>query len=120
MLRIPSVCLFVAASGLLIIALPASALAYCAQPSMYRTPPSPPSYGRPNVPYCLSGFAFSGKHSCERYQIDSYISEVDRYIDELNDYVAEANDFAISADRFAEEALAFARCEAEDIRRQHK
>lgn len=119
-MKAPSVWQSTVALGLLAAVLPGAAMAYCAEPSIYRTPPSPPSYGRPSAPYCLSGFAFSGKHTCDEYEIDSYVSDVNRYIDELNDFVAEAAEFASSARLFAEEALTFARCEAEDIQIQRK
>lgn len=61
-----------------------------------------------------------GRHTCSGWEIDSYFDEVNDYIDKLNDYVREANELARSAARFAEEAYEYARCEAEEVKRQHE
>lgn len=101
---------------LLLAGLPLSgAWAYCSEPSMWGSKPSAP-YGKPTAPYCLSGYSYSGKHSCDQYEIDRYISEINSYIRELNNYAEEARSFAESAISFANSAIDYADCEAEDAK----
>lgn len=96
-----------------------SVLAYCSEPSFYATAPSPPGlYSKPSPPYCLNDFRFSGRHTCESWEIDGYINEINNYINDLNSYVGEANDFANAATRFANDAADHARCEAEEAKRE--
>lgn len=104
-----------------ILVLPTSALAFCYEPSFYvSAPDAPGSFAKPSVPYCLDGYSYTGRHTCSGWEIDSYFDEVNDYIDKLNDYVREANELARSAARFAEEAYEYARCEAEEVKRQHE
>ena len=102
---------------LLAVALmPSSVNAFCSEPSMYTTPPDPPSsWSKPNPPYCLSGYSYSDTHTCDRWEIDGFIDEVTIYIDELNDYVREANAYANEAIEYANAASRYAQCEAEDV-----
>lgn len=100
---------------------PGPALAFCSEPSFYESAPDAPgSYEKPRVPYCLSGYSYSGRHTCDEWEIDAYFDDVNDYIDELNDYLREANRFAEEAARFAADAYEYARCEAEDVKRQHE
>lgn len=99
----------------------ASAQAYCYEPSFSEDPPDPPGkYYRPDVPYCLAEYSYSGSHTCDSWEIETYKSEVEDYIRKLNDYISEAVDFADEARRFAEEASDFARCEANEVLSQHE
>ncbi len=95
--------------------------AFCSEPYGKLTlPDAPGSYGRPNVPYCLSGYKWSGKHECDDWELDSYKREVSNYIDQLNTYVNEANEVARKAQRFAQEAYDYATCEADEVASQHR
>ena len=104
------------------VTLPMSnAEAYCSEPSMYETTPSAPSsYSKPSAPYCLSGYSYTRKHTCNQWEIDSYIDEVNDYIRKLNDYADEARSFANSAIAFANEAADYAKCEADDVKSEFK
>lgn len=104
------------------VVLPLSnAEAYCSEPSMYETTPSAPSsYSKPSAPYCLSGYSYTRKHTCNQWEIDSYIDEVNDYIRKLNDYADEARSFANSAIAFANEAADYAKCEADDVKSEFK
>ena len=94
-----------------------SAEAYCIEPSVYATAPlAPYSYSKPSAPYCLSGYSYTRKHTCNQWEIDSYIDEVNDYIRKLNDYADEARSFANSAIAFANEAADYAKCEADDVK----
>ena len=91
--------------------------AFCSEPSMYSSPPSAPGfYSKPDAPFCLSGYSYSGTHTCDSWEIDSYINEINDYIRQLNHYADEANSFARSAINFANEAADYARCEANDVK----
>ena len=101
----------------LVFLFPVNVFAYCYEPSMYEAPPEPPrSFNKPSVPYCLDGYSYSGKHTCDQWEVDAYIDDVNDYIRQLNNYVEEANSFANSAARFASEAADYARCEADDAK----
>lgn len=103
-------------SAMLLAGLPLSgAWAFCSEPSMWDSKPSAP-YGKPSAPYCLSDYQFSGKHSCDEYEINSYINSINSYIRELNNYASEARSFAESAISFANAAIDYADCEAEDAK----
>ncbi|MBL4541001.1 MAG: hypothetical protein JKP98_10455 [Rhodobacteraceae bacterium] len=94
-----------------------SALAYCTEPLTFSHAPAPPStYQKPTVPFCLSGYSFTGRHTCDSWEIDRFIAAVNNYIGNLNKYVNDAIDFANDAAEFAEEAARYARCEAEEAR----
>lgn len=95
--------------------------AYCSEPSFRETAPDTPgSYDRPDVPYCLREFSWSGRHTCDSWEIDRYKNEVESYIDDLNSYIREAVEFAEAASRFAQDAEAYARCEADEVLSQHE
>ena len=88
--------------------------AFCSAPSMYSQPPSSRgTYSRPSVPYCLSGYEFSGQHTCDDWEIENYIDEVNEYIRELAEYARKAQRFADDAAVFSGDALSYAECEAE-------
>ncbi len=92
------------------------AIAFCAEPSPPDDGPQAPStFSKPSAPFCLQGYRVSGEHSCERWEIDGYISEVEYYIRDLKTYVADASDFADEAIEFANAAAAaYAKCERDD------
>lgn len=95
--------------------------AYCYEPSVHFSPPDgPASYSRPSVPYCLNSYRFSGEHTCDQWEIDSYQRAVDEYVDQLQEYMNEAAEVAKKAVSFAEEVEEYARCEAEEVLSQHK
>ncbi|MDR7029824.1 hypothetical protein [Rhizobium rosettiformans] len=98
-----------------------NAWAYCYEPSESFSPPEgPSSYSKPSVPYCLSSYRFSGEHTCEQWEIDSYQRDVEEYVDKLQVYMNEAAEVARQAATFAEEVETYARCEAEEVLSQHK
>lgn len=104
---------------LLLTATPA--MSYCFEPSFSESPPGAPgSYDKPDVPYCLSGYAYSGKHTCDTWELEAYKDEVSDYIDSLNDYLSQAASFAQLANSYAVEVRAYAECEAEEVSRQHE
>lgn len=87
-----------------------NAYAFCHEPT---APSSPGTYSRPSVPYCMSGFATSGRHSCKSYEVEAYKSEVEAYIEKLQSFASEA-------ERYRADVVAYAQCEMEDVLRQHK
>ena len=105
---------------LLAVSSPAVANAFCFEPTMNASPPDFYFFSKPSAPYCLSGYKYSGTHTCEDWEIDSYLSEVDQYLAELNSYVDEYLKFANEAAAKYEEAVEFAQCSAaeatEDLR----
>ena len=93
------------------------ARAFCSEPDFYTSVPDAPStIGRPDAPYCLSGYQYNRKHTCEDYEIDSYINETNDYIRELKEFVSESVQFADEARRFASEAGDYAECEAREAK----
>ena len=95
--------------------------AYCSEPSFFQSAPDAPgSYSKPDVPYCLSSYSNSRTHTCDDWQINSYLDEVREYVRKLRDYADEANNFANAAILFANEAVNYAKCEAEDVNSQHE
>lgn len=99
----------------------ASASWACYEPSVYLSmPTAPSSLSKPDVPYCLQGFGYSGTHSCDDWEITSYQNEVEEYVHDLQDYMNEAIEVARKATAFAQEAEEYARCEAEEVASQHK
>lgn len=112
----------VIAAALALILLPSGALAYCSEPyaRFPSKPETPGSYSKPLVPYCLSSMKFSGTHTCDSWEIDSYKREVEDYIDKLQTYADDAYAAARDAAQFARDAEAYAKCEAEDVASQHK
>ena len=94
---------------------------YCYEPSFGDTPPDPPSsYERPDVPYCLEEYSWSGRHTCDDWEIDAYFSDVEDYAEELEDYLYEVEAFKMAAERFASEAVDYATCEADEVVSQHE
>lgn len=134
--------LFYVAATLIVAVFPYGAQAYCSEPSFYSSEPSfsgsapsaPPSYQKPDVPYCLSSYSYSGSHTCEDYELESYFDEVNDYIDEINEFYREATEFAeearayaVQAADFANDALShaddvlyYSKCEADDVKQQHE
>lgn len=134
--------IFYFASLVICAVMPQSALAYCSEPSFYSSEPTfsgsepsaPSSYQKPDVPYCLSSYSYSGSHTCEDYELDQYFDEVNEYIDDLNDFYEEAVEFAEEAKAYAEQSAAFAngvrthaddvldyaKCEADEVKQQHE
>lgn len=84
--------------------------AFCNEPN---APDPPGTFSKPDVPYCLSEFSYSGKHSCESYEIDSYKSEVEDYVRELKNYASEA-------ESYYSDAVEYANCEIQDVVNQHE
>lgn len=94
---------------LLITVVPTDASEYCFEPSMDGSPPSAPgTYSKPSAPYCLSGYKYSGKHTCDRWEIDNFINEINDYIGNLNYYAEEARSYANEAIEFANDAADYA------------
>ncbi|WBU53597.1 hypothetical protein [Paracoccus sp. SCSIO 75233] len=126
----------------LIASAPTASFSYCSEPSVYASEPSfsgyepsaPSSFQKPDVPYCLSSYSYSGTHDCDEYELNAYFDEVEEYVEDLEDYYEEALIFAQEAIDYANEALAFsndiqqfadevldyANCEAEDVTTQHE
>ncbi|MEO6015139.1 MAG: hypothetical protein ABIQ30_16340 [Devosia sp.] len=98
-----------------------SAYAYCSQPSFYSSPPTPPgSYERPDVPYCLSAYAYTQKHTCDQWELDSYFDDVDDYVEKLKTFYNEVADYANSAKRYSDDSYDFAKCEIDEVIAQHE
>ena len=103
-------------SGIMIIFCSTSAYAFCFQPTMYETQPSPPlSFSKPSVPFCLSGYEYSGTHNCATWELENYFDEVEAYADDLREYSQRAWEFAEAAADFAAEATDYANCEIEAV-----
>jgi hypothetical protein len=81
------------------MALAGNVSAFCSKPSMYNLAPSAPSISRPSPPYCLSGYKYSGTHTCDEWETQSYINEINNYISELSDYAQEAGNVPISVEK---------------------
>ncbi|WP_333631824.1 hypothetical protein [Agrobacterium cavarae] len=95
---------------------PTLALAFCSQPYGDVTlPDAPGSFHKPSAPYCLSGYKFSGKHTCSDWEISSYKSELEDYLDKLRTFANEAVNAANEAITFANDAKAYAKCESQDV-----
>lgn len=104
------------ALGTIIFLLSASAHAFCFQPNMYETEPSPPlGFSKPSTPYCFSGYEYSGTHTCESWELQNYFDELEAYADELRDFSQRAWEFAEAAAEFASEATEYANCEIESV-----
>ncbi len=88
----------------------AQALAFCVSPT---APNSPGIFSKPDVPYCLRTMRWNSKHSCDEWQISRYFDDVNDYIRGLSSYLDEVN-------FFAEQAFRYAKCEADEVRDQHK
>ena len=83
--------------------------AFCSEPAMgsvsvfgvssFSSPPSPP--------FCLSGYRYSGKHSCDEWELSSYRSAVEDYVEGYKRYQAEALNVA---QRFLDDANEYSRC----------
>ncbi len=98
---------------------PDMAFAFCSAPSMYEDAPEPPGqYTKPDVPYCLSGYSYTRTHTCDQWELDSYIDEINEYISKLQDYTREAESFANAAAGFADEAFEYARLRPTMLRAQ--
>ncbi|WP_130406627.1 hypothetical protein [Thalassococcus sp. S3] len=128
--------------AVLIAGAPTASVSYCIEPSIYASEPSfsghepsaPSSFQKPDVPYCLSSYSYSGTHACEEYELNAYFDEVEEYVEALEEYYEEALSFAREAidyaneakafsneiQQFADEVLEYAKCEAEDVSTQHE
>lgn len=79
---------------------------FCMEP----TPPRVSVFAvEPSAPFCLSGFKYSGKHSCTRYDLDRYKREVEDFIRQMTEYGTEAQ---AAARKYATEAQDYAVCRA--------
>ena len=117
MSRVTKIARTLALSIIILFFFSSGAYAYCGQPSLYSSLPSPPgSYQKPSLPYCLSDYKYSGKHSCNSWEIDTYIDGINEYIRALENYVAEAYSFAGEASDYANQAAEYARCESENAK----
>lgn len=98
-----------------------SASAFCYPPSFNESmPDAPGSFTKPDVPFCLSEYRWNGYHTCDDWELNSYFDEVDDYIRDLESYYADVATFANVALAHADEALAYARCEANEVSSQHE
>lgn len=89
---------------------PSIAAAFCSSPSFFGSEPSVPTYGKPNIPYCITG-----RSGCDQYELDSFKSEFENYVEQLRRYSNEAQEFANRAIEFSNEVTRYANCEIEDI-----
>ena len=80
-----------------------------------RAPDAPASYTKPDAPYCMSGYSYSRKHTCDEWEIRSYLAEIDDYVSKLKEYATEAAGFADKAATFANDAVGYANCEKDDV-----
>ena len=75
--------------------------------------PDPPSTvyrpAPPSPPYCFD--PFSGTHTCDSWEIDSYNAAIQQYNYELEDYLRKLKQYVADAEAFAIEALDYAKCE---------
>mgnify|MGYP001230545823 CR=1 FL=1 len=91
-----------------------SALAfYCRTPNA----PSPPSAlfkpTKPVTPYCVN--ELMSTHTCDSWEIDSYKTALRNYQNEVNDYIDELNDYIDEANDFVSNAVAYAKCEVNNL-----
>lgn len=92
-----------------------SAGAFCSEPSFSGSPTDAPgTFEEPDVPYCLQDYRWSGRHSCEDYEIDAYQNDVDEFLRKLNSYTNEVVSFANEASNFSE-ASSYARCKSDEV-----
>lgn len=63
----------------------------------------------PSAPYCLSGFKYSGQHSCTRNDLDQYRRDVEKYIREMTEYGTQVQ---AAARKYTNEAQEYAVCQA--------
>ena len=92
---------------------PGVGAAFCSPPD---PPDSPSTLYRPDPPippYCLS--PFTGTHTCEEWEIDSYNDAVRQYKYELEDYLGKLKQYASDAEEFADAALDYAKCEIRNL-----
>ena len=89
-----------------------TAAMFCSSPTMFSTQPSSPILIKPSPPFCLSSFSDT---KCDRWEVDSYLSDVEQYIQRLQDFANEAIEFANAAIEFSNDAQAYAKCEAKDV-----
>lgn len=107
----------------LILSLQASVVAhaFCVEPTFNTPrPKAPGAYRRPVVPSCLKNYKDTEKHTCEEFEIAAYFDEVNTYIRQLNAYVLKSKNFAEDAASLSKDVLAYAQCEAKEVKGQHK
>lgn len=99
----------------------ARASAYCYEPADPGDPPSlPSSYSKPDVPYCLSSYSYSGDHECSSWELDNYFSEVEDYQRQLRNFVRELESYQSDVEDYIDSAAAYAACEFEEVSNQHE
>ncbi|MEL6566862.1 MAG: hypothetical protein AAFQ22_00485 [Pseudomonadota bacterium] len=74
---------------------------------IFQTPPA--NYEKPEPPYCLLEFRFSGQHDCSRWEIDDYEAELfdferrlREYLIEVDDYLRQVRNLAIDAEDYVD------------------
>ena len=102
--------LFVCLIGM---ALSGRSLAFCSEPTMgsvsvfgvssFSSPPPPP--------YCLSNYRYSGRHSCDAWELSSYRSSVEDYVESYKRYQREALNVT---QRFLDAANEYSRCRIDE------
>jgi len=80
-----------------------SVFGFCSEPSAPNAPWSPP----PTAPYCFN--EWDRTHTCDQWEIDSWIDEINKYINEMADYANEAQEFA-------RDAVDYANCQIEEAK----
>lgn len=70
-------------------------MAFCYEP----TAPDAPWGGPPSPPYCFN--EWDKTHTCQQWEIDSWIDEINSYIRKMVNYANEANEFASDAVDYA-------------------
>jgi hypothetical protein len=92
---------------------PIQAKAYCSEP---QSPSAPGGYykpSKPSKPFCIN--EYSGTHTCDNWTIQSYNSSIDQYNSEVEDYIRKLNHYLSDVDTFSSEAMAYAKCEINDL-----
>ena len=101
-------------------ALVPNAFGFCRAPSFYETPPDPPRYGNPSVPFCLIEYSYSGRHTCDDWELESYFSEVEEYTNLLARFLRDVENYQNEVDSFVSDSVRFAKCEADEVISQHE
>lgn len=89
--------------------------AYCFSPSFYVTPPDEPgTWHKPTPPICMTGYKYSGTHTCSEWEIENYVTDLEDYLRKLSEYKDELNTFADEVVNFLDEAYQYADCETRE------
>ena len=106
---------------ILIFSMVSPAYSYCSEPTLWSDKPDPPpSYHKPDIPYCLSDYSWSGEHSCDDWEIENYFDEVEDYQRKLRQYLAEVEDYQVAVEDYVSEAITYAKCENDEVLEQHQ